>query len=62
MPGIMRTLWDESSDLRSEALSTHNMLVNDTLSAELVNMKEKSEMQANDDTIIHESPETEKKE
>lgn len=51
MAGIMKTLWDESSELESESLSTHNLLVDDSLSSGLDRLKDKS-LHAGDDIII----------
>lgn len=55
MAGIMKTLWDESSELESESLSTHNLLVDDSLSSGLDRLKDKSQHAGDDITITDES-------
>lgn len=55
MAGIMKTLWDESSELESESLSTHNLLVDDSLSSGLDRLKDKSLHAGDDITITDES-------
>lgn len=56
MAGIMKTLWDESSELESEILSTHNLLVDDSrLSSGLDRLKDKSRHAGDDITITDES-------
>lgn len=40
MAGIMKTLWDESSELQSETLSTHSVLSDDYTSGNIKNLRE----------------------
>lgn len=61
MAGIMKTLWDESSELESESLSTHNLLVDDSLSSGLDRLKDKSLHAGDDITITDESVKPSKK-
>lgn len=40
MAGIMKTLWDESSELQSETLSTRSVLSDDYTSGDIKNLRE----------------------
>lgn len=40
MAGIMKTLWDESSELQREAMSTRSVLSDDYTSGDIKNLRE----------------------
>lgn len=46
--GIMKSLWDESSDLEDEILSTHSALSDDYTSGNIQDLKERIENEISD--------------
>ncbi|RHJ77091.1 hypothetical protein [Parabacteroides sp. AM08-6] len=52
MAGIMKTLWDESSELENETLSTRSVLTDDYTSNDVQKLKDTVEDEKENEDII----------